>query len=229
MAFRYHDKTPNSHHEMNRLKQLLTLACALAVATLTLSAADAPQTAAQFAETRNRLLARAQTTALTAKEHFDLAVGYFACGQFTEGETVARLGLGLSQNGVEKGALYTVIAQCNGALGEYPAAAKAALAGQRHDPLSKELAGLRLVYFGKIEDEAQRLAAEDTLRQLETSGEPVWVVQGCMVVVRVARVIITLATLYDIAKEQWPVIQPEVVKLANELKALFPQTTKGSR
>lgn len=120
-----------------------------------------------------KLLDIARDRQLSSKEQFDLSLSFMRSASFVESLTTARLALGTTTNHLEKAAFYVVISQSLGALGDYQAAAEAALAGQRLNPTSRELAALRRVYFELVGDLAQKQAAEDTLAQLSPSGEKV--------------------------------------------------------
>lgn len=151
---------------MNRSRLVLLLWCATVLAAPPLMAADASKPTDQFAQTRDHLYTKAATSPLSVEEHFNLTASLLGLGQFQESTVVAKLGLGLTQNRIEKSLFYMAIAQCHGARGLYGDAGEAALEGQRLDPLSKDLAALRFAYFTKHGDQAQAKAAEDTLRQL---------------------------------------------------------------
>lgn len=213
---------------MNRLKLLLWISCALVLSTLSPLAADAPQTAEQFAQTRDRLLAKAGSTALNADEQFSLATSMLGLGQFREALIVAKLGLGLTQSPVEKSLFYMAIAQCHGAQGNYDDAGEAALEGQRLDPLSKELAALRFAYFTKHGDQAQAKAAEDTLRQLVPGVGDRPIALGPLGPMIVGFLINELKEqgriLLKIAIEEWPTIKREVEAIAGRMGEKWVRT-----
>lgn len=221
---------------MCRLKLVLTLTCALALSTLPLVAAEtpvlqtaAPQTAQHFAQTRDRLLTKAQSTALNGDDHFSLATSLLGLGQFGEALVVARLGLGLTQDPVEKGVFYMVIAQCHGARGDYDDAAAAALEGQRVDPLSKDLAALRFAYFTKHGDQAQTKAAEDTLKQLDPSGRPVLnSEQFWGLVIGVTQAVLACKALYETAGQAWERMKPHVEDVKKSLDTLWSNAKSAS-
>ena len=224
---------------MNRVKLLLTLMCAFGLSTVPPGAAEAsiqqtsaPQTAEEFAQTRDRLLTKAASTPLNADEHFSLATSLLGLGQFRESLIVAKLGLGLTQAPVEKSLFYMAIAQCHGARGFYDDAADAALEGQRLDPLSRELAALRFVYFTEYGDLAQAKAAEDNLRQLVPGigDQPIYL----SLIVGVFRVFLLEELrkqgkiLLEVAKEEWPTIKSHIEVIARDIgsKWLRAQTNR---
>ena len=200
---------------------LLPLSCVIVLATLPLLAADAPDPAEQFTQTRNHLFAKAATSALKADEHFKLATSLLGRGQFQEALVVARLGLGLTQNAVEKSLFYMAIAQCHGARGFYDDAGEAALEGQRFDPLSKDLAALRFAYFTKHGDQAQAKAAEDTLRQLVPGIGDRPIALGPLGPLILGFLISELKEqgkiILKIVMEEWPGIRHEVEVIAARL------------
>ena len=222
---------------MNRLKPLLSLTCAFVLSTLSSSAAEAPvqqsaapQTAEQFAQTRDRLLTKAASTALNADEHFSLATSLLGLGQYREALVVARLGLGLTQNPVEKSLFYMAIAQCHGAQGNYDDAGEAALEGQRFDPLSKELAALRFAYFTKDGDQAQAKAAEDTLKQLEPSGRPVLSGEQWGAIISAGiQAVLACKALYDAATVGWERMKPHVEDVSRNLHAFWSNAKVASK
>lgn len=205
---------------MHLPKLLFPITCALVLATLSLLGADAPRPAEQFAQTRDKLLTKAGSAALNADEHFSLAMSMFGLGQFREALVVARLGAGLTQNPIEKSVFYMAIAQCHGAMGDYGDAGAAALAGQRLNPLSRELAALRLAYFSKYDDKAQAKAAEDTLKQMCPSGIPVLTSDECWawIVTEGAAKLDAIRALWDIAKVAWERLEPVVQDLKRDLE-----------
>lgn len=207
---------------MNRPKLLFPLSCAVVLATLQLLAADAPDPAEQFTQTRDHLFAKAATTPLSADEHFKLATSLLGLGQFQESTVVAKLGLGLTQNPIEKSLFYTAIAQCHGARGFYDDAGEAALEGQRLDPLSKDLAALRFAYFTKHGDQAQAKAAEDTLRQLVPGVGDRPIALGPLGPMIVGFLINELKEqgqiLLKIVKEEWPGIKDVVEVIAGRMR-----------
>ena len=223
----------NPAHKMNRLKLLLPLSCAFALATLSLMAADGPTTAEQFAQTRDKLLAKAGSTPLNADEQFSLATSMLGLGQFREALIVASLGLGLTQDPVEKSLFYMAIAQCHGARGFYDYAGQAALEGQRLDPLSKELAALRFAYFTKDEDQAQVKAAEDTFKQLTGDGPPVCNPAALWAVLKIlyegGKRIAEIVALYDTAMAAWERLEPQVLEVKRNLDTFWSNARLASK
>lgn len=189
-----------------------------------------------FFSTRTRLLTESQTRTLTVNEQFELSVALFGCGEFAEALLVGRMGLGRTQDAKERSLFHMIISQCNGALGNYRSAGEAALAGQRLQPLSRELAALRFAYFTKVEDKAQAQAAADTLAQLIPGAgqeeQPIAAIQGVICLVKlVARAIQAGMAIYEVGKRAWPEVEPHVKEIAqtvlviwNETRSLTPST-----
>lgn len=231
----------NSAHTMNAkpFLQLLAAIIALLSNILTTRAAEPQkpsddQPAIEFADTRERLITLSQTKALTVSEQFELTVSLFGSGKFGEALLVGRMGLGLTQVAREKSLFYMMIAQCNGALGNYHAAAEAALAGQRLHPLSSELAALRFAYFTKVEDKAQAQAAADTLAQIVPGGgqdeRPIVSIQGGIWLVKmVVRSIQAGMAAYEVGKRAWPEIEPHFKVIAKTVMTLWrePVSARG--
>lgn len=187
------------------------------------------QPAIEFTDARERLIALSQTKALTVNEQFELTVSLFGSGQFGEALLVGRMGLGLTQVAREKSLFYMMIAQCNGALGNYHAAAEAALAGQRLHPLSRELAALRFAYFTKVEDKAQAQAAADTLAQIIPGAgpgeQPIVSIQGAICLVKmVVRAIQAGMAAYEVGKRAWPEIEPHFKVIAQTVMTLWGES-----
>lgn len=174
-------------------------------------------------QARDNLLERASTQVLSAEQTFALAVEFLAIGEFTKAEIVARLGLGLANPGKEKAALYAVIALSNGGLSDFKAAAQAALEGQRQDPVSKELAGLRVFYFSRTGDKAQRMAAEDTLMDLAGGGKPVLSMEDVKAGIGFA------VTIYSLFKSAYDLTEPWLKEHKNELQNAVKQVLAMGR
>lgn len=206
---------------MNRPKLALLLWCACVLGTLPLLAAGESPRTEQLTQTRDQVLAKAVTTTLSIEEHFKLATSLLGLGHFEESTLVAKLGLGLTQNRMQKSLFYIVISQCRGARGFYNEAGEAALEGQRLDPLSKDLAALRFAYFTKHGDQAQAKAAEDTLRQLVPGlgDRPVglgplgpWLLE-----IFGQEIKVQFKILCKIAKEEGPRIQEAIEEIADRI------------
>jgi hypothetical protein len=221
------------------MKTRLTLAI-LAIAVVLLrvaspaSAATGPTGTAEprdseFLSARTRLITESQNRALTVNEQFELSVSLFGCGAFSEALLVGRMGLGRTQDTRERGLFHMMIAQCHGALGDYRSAGEAALAGQRLQPLSKELAALRFAYFTKVEDKAQAQAAADTLAQLIPGAgqdeQPIATIQGVICLVKlVARAIQAGMAIYEVGKRAWPEVEPHVKEIAHTVLVIWNET-----
>ena len=154
------------------------------------------------AEQQRALLSIAEGRPLDAEELFVLSLAHLRQGGFPEALATARLTLGMVTNsetaGQEKAALYAVIAQCHGAMGNFKQASDAALEGQRWNPTSRELAALRLAYCTKAGEPEQIEAARDAMAQVIASGQKVELTVGTIiVVVSVAKPLIeALAEVY---------------------------------
>jgi hypothetical protein len=207
------------------------LALALFTHTMSLSAAETSEAAKLIAQQRDELLTQAQARSLTAKEHFDLSVALLGAGQFAEALIVTKLGSGTTKEPHAKSLFSLVAAQALGAQGNYEAAAEAALAGQRLNPLSVELAALRFAYFTKIGNAAQAKSAEDTLKQLDPSGQPVLTGAEVIAIAKgVIEIAMTIKAVYEVSRETWPRIQPEVERLAVRMTELWAKLSpSGSR
>ena len=188
---------------------------------------------ADFVGTSSRLTTESQSRVLTVDEQFELSVSLFGSGQFSEALLVGRMGLGRTRGPRERSMFYLIIAQCHGALGNYRSAGEAALEGQRLEPLSKELAALRLAYFTKVDDKAQVQAAADTLAQIiPGAGEqPVCLTQGVIAVVRfLIKAIEAGVAIYEVGKRVWPEVKPQVEVIAQaalKIWQMSSQTTTG--
>lgn len=125
-------------------------------------------------EQSSALIEEAKRRPLTVRENFDLSLGLFGSGRFAEAAITAEIGIGQAKMNYERAALFGIIAQSRGALGDYREAADAALQGHRLSPLSKDLAAMRVVYWTEVGNGAQVAAAEDALAALEDSGERVF-------------------------------------------------------
>lgn len=207
------------------------LAHALVVGVMSLSAAESSEAAKLFAQQRDELLTQAQARSLTAKEHFDLSVALLGTGQFAEALIVTKLGTGTTKEPHVKSLFSLVAAQALGAQGSYEAAAEAALTGQRLNPLSVELAALRFAYFTKVGNAAQAKSAEDRLKQLDPSGQPVLTGAEVIAIAKgVIEIAITIKAVYEVSRETWPRIQPEVERLAVRMTELWAKLSpSGSR
>lgn len=154
------------------------------------------------AEQQSSLLKIAETRPLSADEQFVLSLAHLRQGAFPEALATARLTLGMVTNketgASEKAAVYAVIAQCHGAMGNFRLAAEAALEGHRLNPTSKELGALRLAYWTKAGNPEQIEAAKDAMNQLVAAGQKVELTVGTIiVVVTVAKPVIeALADVY---------------------------------
>lgn len=210
------------------LLQLLTVLVLLSREAPLASAAEPPPTTSAFVEARDRLLNQAQAKGLTAKEHFDLSVALLGTGQYGEALVVSRMGMGLTQEPKAKALFLMVAAQCNGAQGYYVSAAEAALEGQRLNPLSVELAALRLAYFTKIGNAAQAKSAEDTLKQLDPSGQPVLTGAELVALAKgVIEIAAAIRVIYEVTHDAWPRIQPEVERVALRMTELWSKLSTG--
>ena len=210
------------------LFQLLTMLVLLSHGTSLVRSAEPSTAEAAFPETRDRLLNQAQAKGLTAKEHFDLSVTLLGTGQYGEALVVSRLGMGLTQDPKAKALFLMLAAQCNGAQGHYVSAAEAALEGQRLNPLSVELAALRLAYFTKIGNAAQAKSAEDTLKQLDPSGQPVLTGAELVALAKgVIEIAAAIRVIYEVTHDDWPRIQPEVERVALRMTELWSKLSSG--
>lgn len=195
---------------------------AVIVTPTSLVAAEPSEAAKLFAQQRDELLTQSQARSLTTKEHFDLSVALLGAGQFSEALIVTRLGTGTTKEPQVRSLFNLVAAQALGAQGNYEAAAEAALAGQRLNPLSVELAALRFAYFTKVGNSAQAKSAEDTLKQLDPSGQPVLTGAEVIAIAKgVIEIAMAIKAVYEISRETWPRIQPEVERLAVRMTDLW--------
>ena len=187
------------------------------------------ETAKAFIETVTRLMEKKRTNELSAKESFELAVGLFATGKFPEALAVATKGKDLTGDPREKSLFHIIASECLGAQGKYREAAETAAEGQQINPRSIELASLRYAYFTKVGDPAQIRMAEDTLKQLEPSGQPVLSLGQIGGAISMAGTIISACTaIYQVLSEAWTTIQPQVERLATTLNTLWSKESPGT-
>lgn len=177
------------------------------------------------------LIKQAMTRTLVAKEHFDLSLSLFGTGRFAEAALAAQMGMGHAKGDLERAAFFGVIAQSRGALGEYQEANRAALDGHRLNPLSKELAAMRVVYATKTGNGAQIAAAEDALAGLEERGERVFL--GPLVKFlwqnrrSVVAVLTTLGSpIVDQVRERWPQHRIVIEACLQTLKTMWDLNDK---
>lgn len=172
---------------------------------------------------RDRLLEQAQIKPLTAQGHYELAVALLGNGQFSEALIVTRLGSGFTTDAREKSLFHLVGAQSLGALGRYAEAAGCALEGQRLNPTSIELAALRFAYFTKVGNAAQAKSAEDTLKRLKPTGDPV--LSGAQIISVILGIIEATKALSEIVGTEYARIEPPVREkltiIADNLKLLW--------
>jgi hypothetical protein len=207
---------------MRPIRLFAFLALAFVTHPMSVSAAESSEAAKLFAHQRDELLMQAQARSLTAKEHFDLSVALLGTGQFGEALIVTKLGTGTTKEPQVKSLFSLVAAQALGAQGNYAAAAEAALAGQRLNPLSVELAALRFAYFTKVGNAAQAKSAEDTLKQLDPSGQPVLTGAEVIAIAKgVIEIALAIKAVYEVSRETWPRIQPEVERVAVRMTELW--------
>lgn len=174
----------------------------------------------------SELIKEAESRSLTTREHFDLSLSLFGSGRFAEAAMAAQLGMGRATEDIERAAFFGVMAQSRGALGNYQEAAYAALAGHRLNPLSKELAAMRVTYFKKSGNGAQLAAAEDALAGLEESGERVFLGAIVRFLWQNRKAVVTvLTTLGPLISEQvqarWPQHKEAIESGVQTLKAMW--------
>lgn len=189
------------------------------------------EAAKAFSKTVARLTEKKGTNKLSAKESFELAVGLLGTGKFPEALAVATEGKDLTEDSREKSLFHIIASQCHGAQGKYLAAAETASEGQRIYRQSVQLAMLRYAYFTKVGDKAQIKMAEDALRELEPSGQPV--LHGDQImgfidfVGKLGKMISACTVIYEVLKDAWTKIQPDVEQLATTLNALWAKESPG--
>lgn len=200
------------------------------ISSVPLQSADNPKavvvkpSAPSAMEKRDALIEKAREAPLAAEESFRLALAQFELGQFNEALTVTQLALGTTKKPDEKAALLAVSSQCYGAKGDYTNAAIAALRGQRLNPKSVELAGLRIAYYHALGDLANELAAKDHFRKLDPTGssdskQVFNPIAGFRLVMAIYEAVVVL---YEIGKEEWPRVKPHAEKIAREMLLLWP-------
>ena len=169
-------------------------------------------------ESRDFLTELSTRRPLTANEEFYLGASLFANRQFNEAILTASQAMGLTPEPRLKAALYVLVSESHAALGHFDEAAKAAKAGQRLDPNSKELAALRIAYFDKTGNQAEKQAATDHLRKLDPNFDrnPVMEpITGAAVVATVV-IIIEVTKLLNDNCEHFHQLVMNIVKTWND-------------